>query len=165
MINILLLSESNKLKGYGQLMRSIALAIALNKNRETKIVFIFESDKKTVNILNSYSFEYKLIPEEFKRNYASFLIDFINKLKIKILIIDIKDNYLFEALSTIKSQGVLVVCIDDGFDKRLHANLIFYPPVHGKIKLNNFNGNYVGWEWILIREDLIKTNKPILNRR
>ena len=38
MINILLLSEANKKKGYGQLMRSIALAIALRKNIETSII-------------------------------------------------------------------------------------------------------------------------------
>jgi len=56
----------------------------------------------------------------------------------------------------------LIITIDDPEDKRLEADLAFYPPVPQvkRIDWTGFTGKlYVGWEWVILRKEFSEWRK------
>ncbi len=70
------------------------------------------------------------------------------------LILDVRTDLAVEAIQQIRGNNVLIATIDDPSDRRLAADLAFYPPVPQveKFDWTGFCGKrFVGWDWVLLR--------------
>ncbi|NIA23060.1 MAG: glycosyltransferase, partial [Proteobacteria bacterium] len=58
----------------------------------------------------------------------------------------------------LRNNGMLIATIDDSEDKRLEADLAFYPPVPqvNRIDWTGFTGELrVGWKWVILRREFV----------
>ena len=77
----------------------------------------------------------------------------------QVLILDVRTDLATSAIQAIRATGILIVTIDDPSDRRLLADLAFYPPVPqvGRLDWTGFTGQrFVGWDWVLLRPQFAK---------
>jgi spore coat polysaccharide biosynthesis protein SpsF len=70
------------------------------------------------------------------------------------IVFDVRDDLSRAAVQRVRDLGVQTVVVDDGSERRLAADLAFFPPVPQVTRLDwtGFTGRrYVGWEWIILR--------------
>ena len=142
----------------GHVIRCLALADHLKENHGCKIHFAMRKSELGINRVKK---SYPVIEaNEQSFDYVDWFFDCISQTQSKILIMDMRDGLTKEQLKLIKKKtGIKVVTIDDPEDKRLEADLAFYPPVPQLEKLNwdGFEGElYVGWEYVLLRKEFLK---------
>ena len=81
-----------------------------------------------------------------------------------MLIVDVRNDLSKNSLNLIRSMGVVVVVIDDASDRRLAADLAFYPPVPQieTLDWSDFSGQlFVGWDWIILRPQFTWSSRAI----
>jgi spore coat polysaccharide biosynthesis predicted glycosyltransferase SpsG len=81
-------------------------------------------------------------------------------------IMDIPTDLNVEKVAEWRRNGILIVDIDDPHDRRLEANLVFYPPVPkvGEMSWTGFEGElFVGWEWVILRKQFAAS--PVRQRK
>src|SRR5690606_17134741 len=83
------------------------------------------------------------------------------------LILDVRDQLPRLALGQIRSHDVVVATIDDPSERRLEADLAFYPPVPqvDELPWTRFTGRLmVGWEFVILRDQFQqRTYQPCLS--
>ena len=157
-MNILFRCDGSVEIGMGHVIRCLALADHLKENHGCKIHFAMRKSELGINRVKK---SYPVIEaNEQSFDYVDWFFDCISQTQSKILIMDMRDGLTKEQLKLIKKKtGIKVVTIDDPEDKRLEADLAFYPPVPQLEKLNwdGFEGElYVGWEYVLLRKEFLK---------
>ena len=157
-MNILFRCDGSIKIGMGHVIRCLALADHLKENHGCKIHFAMRKSELGINRVKK---SYPVIEaNEQSFDYVDWFFDCISQTQSKILIMDMRDGLTKEQLKLIKKKtGIKVVTIDDPEDKRLEADLAFYPPVPQLEKLNwdGFEGElYVGWEYVLLRKEFLK---------
>ena len=157
-MNILFRCDGSIKIGMGHVIRCMALADHLKENHGCKIHFAMRKSELGINRVKK---SYPVIEaNEQSFDYVDWFFDCISQTQSKILIMDMRDGLTKEQLKLIKKKtGIKVVTIDDPEDKRLEADLAFYPPVPQLEKLNwdGFEGElYVGWEYVLLRKEFLK---------
>jgi len=157
-VNILFRCDGSIKIGMGHVIRCLALADHLKENHGCKIHFAMRKSELGINRVKK---SYPVIEaNEQSFDYVDWFFDCISQTQSKILIMDMRDGLTKEQLKLIKKKtGIKVVTIDDPEDKRLEADLAFYPPVPQLEKLNwdGFEGElYVGWEYVLLRKEFLK---------
>jgi len=68
----------------------------------------------------------------------------------------VRDDLSRASLEALKASRTRTVVIDDPSDRRLAADLVFYPPVPqvDEMDWSAFAGRrYAGWEWVLLRRE------------
>ena len=157
-MNILFRCDGSVEIGLGHVVRCLTLADHLKENHDCNIHF---SMRKSELGINKVKKSYPVIEaNEQAFDYEDWLSDCIYKSNADILVMDMRDGLLKQELKQIKKKTVVkVVTIDDPEDKRLEADLAFYPPVP---QLNNmswegFNGKiFSGWEYVILRKEFSK---------
>ena len=143
----------------GHVVRCLALADYLKKNYKCKIHFAMRRSELGVNKVKSSYSVFQSDESEF--NYKYWLSDCISKSNAEILIMDMRDGLARDELKQLKKKtGIKVVTIDDLEDKRLEADLAFYPPINQLKKMNwdGYNGKLlIGWKYVLLREEFVKS--------
>jgi spore coat polysaccharide biosynthesis protein SpsF len=85
----------------------------------------------------------------------------IQRLQPDALVLDVRSELARGKVEHWRSNGVLTVTIDDPSERRLAADLAFYPPVPQVRQMDwtGFTGQlYVGWEWVVLRREF--ANRP-----
>ena len=144
--------------GMGHVVRCLALADHLKENHKCNIQFAMRQSELGVNkVKESYQV---LQSNEKDFNYKEWIVDCVVETKANIFIMDMRDGLTREELRYIKKEtGIKVITIDDPEEKRLEADMAFYPPVPQLEKLNwdGFGGElFVGWEYVIVRKDFLK---------
>ena len=144
--------------GMGHVIRCLALADYLKDNHGCKIYFAMRQSDLGINKVKE---KYQVLESNEKDfNYKEWLVDCAEETKANIFIMDMRDGLTRVELKSIKIKTIIkVVTIDDPEDKRLEADLAFYPPVPqlDKLNWNGFNGElYVGWENVILRKEFFK---------
>ena len=168
MTSILFRCDGSVEIGMGHVIRCLALAEELQE-KNCNITFAMRKSELGINTVNK---KYPVIvSNEESFNYKTWMIKCIEKNNTKVLIFDVRDGLGKEIVKYIKEKtGVKIVTIDDPEEKRLSADLAFYPPVPQLDKLNwdGFKGElFVGWEYVILRKEFLKKypkpNNPIPN--
>jgi spore coat polysaccharide biosynthesis protein SpsF len=71
-----------------------------------------------------------------------------------VALFDVRDETSRSDLEALRTAGTVVAVLDDGSDRRLAADVAFYPPVPRVARLDwdGFDGVvHSGWEWVALR--------------
>jgi spore coat polysaccharide biosynthesis protein SpsF len=96
---------------------------------------------------------WELPPGEDFLQEAEWLAETVRSQDIQALVLDVRDDLPGARVNRIRSRGVLIATLDDPSERRLAADLAFYPPVPQVRRLDwtGFTGElYVGWEWVVL---------------
>ncbi len=141
--------------GFGHLVRCMALANELREGHDCRTVFLVRPDASTQAKLAESSQEFILLPEfNSQDDYRESLRKILIELEAKSLVVDVRDDLSSDTLRSLKQEKVKIIIIDDGSERRLAADLAFYPPVPQAKALDwaGCDGKiYCGWEWVLLR--------------
>lgn len=152
--------------GFGHLVRCLALADELKSSYNWLVSFaVLDNEFGCVPIHDAgYSCYLKKPELQSGLNEEKWLENVSKQIKPQVLIVDVRTNLTRIGLESIRSLGAIVVVIDDASDRRLAANMAFYPPVPqiDELNWNEFSGHlYVGWEWVLLRSQFEKTYEKL----
>lgn len=143
--------------GLGHVVRCLALADELKDAHNCRVVFAIHRDKPGINLIKEKG--YPVITIDNNPSYFTeekFLKKAVAKSRCKVIIMDFRTPISLDFLNLLKQQGILLVDIDDPNEKRLLADLAFYPPVP-HVKIMNWSGLkgqlMVGWEWVILRRE------------
>lgn len=134
--------------GYGHVKRMVALARALRDRQGLGAVFAVNGSADAVSPIAAAGFEAALVESN-----AEALGRLIRARAPDLLICDMREGFDAAGLRQAASSVPLVAVIDDASDRRLTADLAYYPPVPQALQLEWPGSNCLprlGWEWSLL---------------
>lgn len=141
--------------GFGHVVRCLALADELRDSHGCRVDFAMLQGPQGVAQVQAQGYAVFQPSQGIEDlNEGAWLQDLITGNQHQILILDVRTDLANEPVQSIRVSGVLIVTIDDPSDRRLHADLAFYPPVPQveRFDWTGFTGKlFVGWDWVLMR--------------
>ena len=134
--------------GYGHVKRMIALARALRDREGIGALFAVNGSDDALVPIKHAGFEAALVAPD-----AEILSTMMKAHAPDLLICDLREGLDRKDIETLSAQVNLVISVDDGSDRRLAADLAYYPPVPQALALD-WSGSHcaphIGWEWALL---------------
>ena len=142
--------------GLGHITRCLALADELHDVHNCRITFAMRKGPLGIQMVEEKGYNV-IIPQENGQSfdYGKWLNDCVRKVDARAIVFDVRDGLTRSVVKELRNDGILIITIDDPEDKRLEADLAFYPPVPQvkQIDWTGFTGKfYVGWEWVILRK-------------
>jgi len=154
--------------GFGHIVRCIALADELRDKHGSGVVFAVLYDNKAMEMILNHGYKVETAnPREDQFDYGDWFNCIVKKNHPCALILDIRDDLPPNIVSNLRKKGILVVTIDDPTDRRLLADLAFYPPVPQveKMDWHGFTGQrFIGWEWVILRREFSHNDENLYKR-
>ena len=155
--------------GFGHVVRCLALADELRDQHGCEVSFAILQGPQGVEQVQESGYVVHQPQADSLRllDEGRWLQRLVSDTATQVLVLDVRTNLAVEAIQQIRAQGVLIVTIDDPSDRRLAADMAFYPPVPQVERLGwiGFTGKrYVGWEWILLRLQFARYRDQIVNK-
>lgn len=148
--------------GFGHASRCLAIADAARTGQPRDVVFAMTADALGVALVAKRG--YRVVTRQ-ALNEAEWLDQVVESENASVLVLDVRTDLSADAIEAIHARGVTVVTIDDGSDRRLKADLAFYPPVPQlqTVSWAGFGGHvYSGWEWIPLRSEIAAAREHTL---
>lgn len=157
MVSILFRCDGSPDIGLGHIVRCLALADELHDVHNCRITFAMRKGPLGIQIVDEKGYQVIAFQENGRPfDYKNWLDECIRQVDARVIVFDVRDSFPREDVKDIRKNGILVVTLDDPEDKRLEADLAFYPPVPQvkSIDWTDFTGKlYVGWEWVILRKE------------
>jgi spore coat polysaccharide biosynthesis protein SpsF len=138
--------------GLGHVVRSLAIARALRDGLGVGVSFAMQNKEPGPSLVREAGFPVDLWDGQILEEI--WLRDNLSIRHADALLLDIRTSLPAEHLATWRHKGLLVAVLDDGGDRRLAADLAFYPPVP-QLQQLSWTGSdvivYSGWDWIPLR--------------
>ena len=156
-MNVLIRCDGSPDIGLGHIIRCLALADELHEVHNCRIIFAMRTGSLGIQMAEGKGYKV-LTSEETDRSfdYKKWFNECVRNVGAKAIILDVRDELPRKVLDELRNEGILIIIIDDPEDKRLSADLAFYPPVPQvkRIDWTGFTGKlYVGWEWVILRKE------------
>lgn len=145
--------------GFGHLVRSLALANAL-RDRGIHVVFAIVQGPEALRMVQTRGFR-AVSPPSMVGSWSedAWFEDVLRREQPHAVVLDVRGGLSVDTVSRVHQRGVLVVDVDDPSDRRLAADLAFYPPVPQVRAMDwtRFEGTlHAGWEWIILRPEFAR---------
>ena len=133
--------------GMGHVMRMLSIGNALRSQEGLGVLFAVMEDETARARIESDGFPVaygKCVEDE-----GAWLASLVKERRAQALLLDVRTGLPRDAVAQIRATGVLVGVLDDGSERRLEADLAFYPPVPQVRALDwsGFDGTLaVGWD-------------------
>ncbi len=152
--------------GFGHIVRCLALADELRDQHECEVSFAMLQGPQGVQQVqeSGYLVHQPQADSSSLLDEGRWLQHLVSDTETKVLVLDIRTDLGVEAIRKIRAQGVLTVTIDDPSDRRLAADMAFYPPVPQvqRMDWSDFTGEcFVGWDWVLLKPEFTKYQHPV----
>ena len=105
-----------------------------------------------------------LIRADFFADTGGWLEEVVRDWLPDCLVLDVRSNLKADVIESIKENGVVTFIIDDCSERRLAADMVFFPPVPQvqELRWRIYKGKrYVGWEWILLKGEVSVTREEV----
>lgn len=143
--------------GFGHVIRCLALADELRENHGCNIIFAVLLDQKAIEMIENHGYPVETADRTRKDfSYGEWLNSVVANINARGIILDVRDDLPSETIKNLRGKGILIATIDDPTDRRLLADLAFYPPVPQveRMEWRGFTGQlFVGWEWVVLRRE------------
>jgi spore coat polysaccharide biosynthesis protein SpsF len=142
--------DGGGLFGYGHVKRMVAMAKALRDREGLGALFAVNGTADALAPIRSAGFEAVLVDGNADEVALSALIETRHP---DMLICDMREGVDRAALARLAKSVSLTAVVDDGSDRRLAADLAYYPPLPQTARLD-WEGSpccpRIGWEWALL---------------
>ena len=160
--SILFRCDGSSQIGLGHVIRCLALADEFRESYNFRIFFAMRQSPIAYKMVQQRGYPV-FIPQDDERSfdYPQWFEEIISNVAAQIVLLDVRDDLPRVAVDRLRQKGVLIATLDDPSERRLAADLAFYPPVPQLQRLNwdGFTGQlYVGWEWVVLRREF--SNPP-----
>lgn len=155
--------------GLGHVARCLALAGELKTRRNCRVTFAMRNGSLGMEVVRREGYLVAAPDEVGQRfDYSAWMSDAIGYADARAVVLDTRDDLPRGVLDDARRRGILIVTIDDPSDRRLAADLAFYPPVPQVrgMKWEGFTGElYTGWEWVVLRKEFADRPPKITGTR
>jgi spore coat polysaccharide biosynthesis protein SpsF len=155
--HVLFRCDGSSTIGIGHVMRCVAIADELRRDHGVVSGFALRSDESGARLIQRYNFPVFVPRSTELFDYRSWLCELANETQAGALVLDVRDNLPTSTLEDLRNSDVLLVTVDDPSQRRLHADLAFYPPVPqvDRMDWTEFEGRlFKGWDWIPLRREI-----------
>jgi len=143
--------------GMGHVSRGLALADALRQEHAVRVLFAMRGAASAgAAAVRAGGYPVEPIDAPDGADYGNALAALASSHGAVAIVVDVRDALSRTSLEAVRASGVLVVTIDDASDRRLAADLAFYPPVPQVDELDwtGFAGErFAGWAWVLVKRE------------
>ncbi len=147
--------------GMGHVVRCLALAEELRETHGCRVTFAVASGPPGVRKIRQAGFGVTEKPADMTE--AQWMDRVLAGERPHAVVMDFRTDLPREAVRAWKRSGARIVTIDDPTDRRLEADLAFYPPVPQVREMDwtGFRGKlFAGWEWVILRRQFLRAFPP-----
>ncbi|RLJ08848.1 MAG: hypothetical protein DRP15_04435, partial [Candidatus Aenigmatarchaeota archaeon] len=159
MLSVLFRCDGSPDIGLGHVIRCFALADELRDVHNCRITFAMRTGPLGIPMVKEKGYQVITSRDTGKTfDYGNWLNECVRKVDARAIVFDVRDGLPRAVVKELRNNGILIATIDDPEDKRLEADLAFYPPVPQvkRIDWTGFTGKlYVGWEWVILRREFV----------
>lgn len=141
--------------GLGHVVRCLAIAEELRESHGFRVGFAMRKGEPGCSMVRDKGYPVRTPSQASPRfDYAGWLRDAVREAGARVLVLDVRDDLSRDTVEGLRKEGLRIVLLDDLGQKRLSADLAFYPPVPQVRRLGweGFTGKlFVGWEWVALR--------------
>lgn len=145
--------------GLGHVVRCLALADEFRETHGWGVTFAMATGPVGFDLVGHAGHP---IERMHGNSEDAWMGNLIQQLRPDALVLDVRSGLSRHSIEKWRHGGIIVVAIDDPSDRRLAADLAFYPPVPQVRKMDwtGFTGRlYAGWEWVVLRREF--ANRPL----
>jgi len=143
--------------GMGHVSRCLALADALRDEHACRVTFVMRDPASAgVGAVRACGYAVEIVDAAEDADYGPPLTAAVASLQADAIVVDVRDALSRRSLEAAGASGARVVIVDDATDRRLAADLAFYPPVPQVEELDwrDFAGQrFAGWEWVILKRE------------
>lgn len=154
-LSVLVRCDGSPEIGLGHVVRCLALADELEQAHGCQVAFAMRQGPLGYKLVRARGYLAFTPPEdEGWFDYPEWLEGVVNQVQARALVLDVRDDLPARAVGRLREGGLLIATLDDPSDRRLEADLAFYPPVPQAKRLHwtGFTGQlHLGWEWVVLR--------------
>jgi spore coat polysaccharide biosynthesis protein SpsF len=156
--------DGNETIGMGHVSRCLALAEELRDTHGCTVFFAVRGEE-SAGAAAVRAAGYAVVPVAAGdgADYGGELRELAASHDASAVVCDVRDGLSRASLDSIRERDMCVVSIDDGTERRLAADLAFYPPAPQVEEMDwrGFTGQrYAGWDWVLLRREFARGPSP-----
>lgn len=137
--------------GFGHVKRSLALARQFRDAHGFGVAFAMAASSSAETLATAEGFPVHVWPDD--ESEAAWLSQTIAQLRPLTVVFDTRLASGAAAVRAAKRAGCLTAVIDDASERRLEADLAFYPPVPQASRLEwrgALTQRFIGWDWAVL---------------
>jgi spore coat polysaccharide biosynthesis predicted glycosyltransferase SpsG len=151
MWSVVVRCDASSAIGFGHLVRSLALAREL-ADRDARVSFAITEAPEAIALVKREGFHVARTGRQAAAVWDALAA--VPRKQMDALVLDVRDDAPRARVDGLRARQVLVATIDDPTERRLSADLVFYPPIP-QVEAFDWRGfagtRLVGGEWVVLR--------------